>query len=919
MKREICSFFAPVSGNNIHGACMGDKMTRHRILYLLLIAMLLAATFFAAGCGDDDDDDDNSGTSPVDDDDTADDDTSDDDDTQDDDDAIDDDDVVDDDDIIDDDDIADDDDVVDDDDSDDDDFSQYPTTEGYTYIPAGSFVMGSAENEPGHRFNETEHTVTLDNHFEMKETEVTQAEFEAALGFNPSKFPKNGSGDAYPVEQVTWFDALAYANVISADAGYAPCYTLTDIECEDESAGDTTTWCKGEGGIASATVALNGVTSVYDCEGFRLPTEAEWEHAARADTTTTTFAGNLDKIDCIPIDPTLDDIAWYCGNADKTTHEVAQKDDNPWDLFDLFGNVAEWTWDFYANDITAMTQDPEGPATGEMHVVRGGAYRYYAAARMRAAYRAAHTADYRVYLVGFRTVRTLPEDFPPLRPATVAKPIAHSVKATATKALPDELPFDFTRPQAGTPLTSQEVTDFSQAIVDFWAETDFFRHLRWTTHGMVAGNPDNYPDFKLYYQLGSFVKSGDLVTFNHADNSDNLFIRTGKFINNLGAAYLATGDENMGYLTEQYCKGLVALVRGFEWYEDDPEIYTMPRTIFPSNHYYTENGRQAYVNYDPIKSQERYDWNGWTIPNPTNPTYGSIWVRTMRSKDDHPSFQRIMPILMRLVEDPPDVPVQEAAEEALHYMREWHKDIVDSGYYIRTKDNWGNIFIPLTEDGLVNDLASLTQYRFVDEKAECNARLASALIGYESPLDHDCGNGISWLVDPIFGYINYYNERNIVRLYHVAAVGNALMEGENAMAEELLDGLATKADLLYAHSWPQADTKTDWDADTAAFLLASATVGLPLTADETRLVVDEYTLAMEHYSAWQYWDPWSPTVPDGSHQYSPSQDYSATKKVVRMPEMTFPLEYCYSPLRNETTSPLFDCDVILNPANWTAQ
>jgi formylglycine-generating enzyme required for sulfatase activity len=163
-----------------------------------------------------------------------------------------------------------------------------------------------------------------------------------------------------------------------------------------------------QGGIDSATVTLNGAATVYDCAGYRLPTEAEWEYSARAGTTTAYYDNQgLDEAhyECeVPYHVTA--IAWYCGNEGTGTMPVGGKTPNQWGLYDMSGNVWEWVWDWladYPGDIT----DPVGPTTGSLHVNRGGGWNYRAGG-VRSACRGSDVPDHRYVALGFRVARTLP-------------------------------------------------------------------------------------------------------------------------------------------------------------------------------------------------------------------------------------------------------------------------------------------------------------------------------------------------------------------------------------------------------------------------------------------------------------------------------------------------------------------------------
>jgi formylglycine-generating enzyme required for sulfatase activity len=885
-------------------ACHGPSV----ILRLLLALAAAGLLLFGAACHGSDDDD--SGAGGADDDDNDNNDDNNDSDDDDDDDDNDDDDNDDNDD-----DNNDDNDDNDNDDDNNDDDTSPATTPGFEYIPAGEFNMGSPDAELGHRANEALHQVTLTRHFEMKATEVSQAEFAAALGYNPSYFPLMGEDDSLPVESVSWFDALAYANVVSEQAGYAPCYVLTEIECADETPGDAPTYCAEHGGVAWAELALNGVDSVYDCEGFRLPTEAEWEYAARAGTTAATYAGDVTQVTCQTPDPVLNGIAWYCGNSDRP-RPVGQKAANAWGLHDMIGNVAEWTWDWYANDLTGPTNDPEGPTDGHFRVVRSTPSRFLGAARSRAAYRGAHTPDYRVFLVGFRPVRTLPPAAAGLRPSPPAPPPPAAPPNEAPHDWPDELPFTFTRPAAGDPLTPQEIEDFTDAIAGFFAQSHFFPRMLWTGHGMAEDNGNDWPDYKLQLQDVTATKSAGVVTFSHTGPSDNLMIGTGKMFNNAAAAYLASGDQTMRRVLTTHAKGIKALIMAMTFTENDPEPVLMPRTPFPSNHSYAEEGgRQIVVDYDPIKQYD-FDWNGWTIPNDYNSYWGPMWIRNMRSKDDVPHIYRTIPLLMRLSTDAPDQDVRDTTAAALEALTAFARDIVETGYYIRTKDEEGNQFVPMNMDYplLVNDLASFVVYTDLLPDAECDPRLASALIAYGEPLDVDCGNGIGWIYEFVAAYQHYFNWA-IIRYFHIAAAHLALMAGQNDVAYELLAGLAQRADDMMAGVGNWEDTP-DWQPDQAGFLLAAATAGLPLTDEEARLIMEQYTVSAAYYETWPYWDPWDASVPDGAVPWRPGREMTPETRAVRWEEMPFLLEYCYSPFRNPAGAALIDCETILDPSQW---
>jgi len=244
-----------------------------------------------------------------------------------------------------------------------------------TPIPAGTFTMGSPSSDPDHQANETLHQVTISQNFYMGTYLVTQAQWVQVMGSNPSFFQTTGGGSPTndlqrPVEQVS------YTDITTAATGF-----LAELN--------------------QNAIVSPGIPSGYV---FRLPTEAEWEYACRAGTTTRFYWGNYSDADT-----TINSYAWYSSDDGNTTEPVGMLLPNDWGLYDMAGNVWEWCQDWYSATYytTTAQTDPAGPTSGSYRVLRGGSWYYYSD-YCRSAYRVNFNPDSRNYSIGFRVVLAPP-------------------------------------------------------------------------------------------------------------------------------------------------------------------------------------------------------------------------------------------------------------------------------------------------------------------------------------------------------------------------------------------------------------------------------------------------------------------------------------------------------------------------------
>lgn len=470
-----------------------------------------------------------------------------------------------------------------------------------------------------------------------------------------------------------------------------------------------------------------------------------------------------------------------------------------------------------------------------------------------------------------------------------------SVDATADAAAPDSgtqgLPFTYTRPPAGQPVTAQELTAITDKYLDLLKQTRFFEMVDDRVHGWPESDPQKRYWYGTWWSGVVINKTSGKVTFQHLKGgADNNGLRTGPLLE--GACYAtqlwSSKSAMLEHLTRKMIRGLSSWILAMQRQPNDPAGTLLTRASYPVSIASTDGGRDLYIDYSlnrPGDDNSACEY----VHIPQNPYWGDIWVKNKRSKDCIGHMLRAIATLGDCASALGVDTAKDRQEMQDNYVK-WAKKVEDDNWTIATYDKSGKVWFPPD---------SLAHFYGLGN-AECTSMIAIRLFGRGNPGTLACGNGIHPLE-----WLALQNDHNgeIIRSFHEAAVMHALISGNVTVAQTMLTGLAKRIEegMVWAstNNWP---VHMD-EGHLTDLIVHSANTGVPLTWAEVRYVHKQIEKAHTQFTAMSpaIFKVFDQSTPDGTYPYNPGGS------AIRFRSLALALGTCVATYRNPASMPVLDC------------
>lgn len=468
--------------------------------------------------------------------------------------------------------------------------------------------------------------------------------------------------------------------------------------------------------------------------------------------------------------------------------------------------------------------------------------------------------------------------------------------ATTKGPPPSSLPVTFTRPDVGTPLTQAELDAATDQLVALLVDTRYFDVIDERVHGWPETQPGYW--YGTWWSGVTVTKQAGLVTYQHgAGGADNNGLRTAPYLEGACYAHLLWGKPLTAQLVRKMARGYSSWALTMKRSASDTAPTLLARAQYPASVTSSEGGRNLFIDYS--LDRPGVD-NGATeyVHLATNPTFGDVWIKNKRSKDDmgqvFRSLAQIQACAPRL-----DAAGQADLAQTMSLYASWSRQVESEGWSIATLDKNGNLYTPPVSE-------TLAHYTLVDN-VECPGALMMRLLGDGNPGTVACASGIS-NTEKVLGSQMSNGVKQILRTHHEAAVNMALLTNQTTPALALLQGLAERVDsdlTLASAASPPANVNP---SDIVSLLLHAANTGVPLTSKEVRWLHGRLDAAYTSYRAagnaatYRVFDP---ATPDGTYPFDPSG------AGMSFSDIGLVLGSCASPYRNPTGRPIVNCQRLL--------
>ncbi len=463
---------------------------------------------------------------------------------------------------------------------------------------------------------------------------------------------------------------------------------------------------------------------------------------------------------------------------------------------------------------------------------------------------------------------------------------------------PSALPVSYTRPDVGAPVSQAELDAATDDLIALLEDTRYFDFVDERIHGWPQTAPGYW--YGTWWSGVGIEKSGGQVTYRHVKvGADNNGLRTPPYLEGACYAHLMWGKPLTEQLVRRIARGYSSWALAMKRNAADTAPTMLTRALYPESVTSTENGRSFFIDYSLNRPGEDNPATEY-VHLPNNPTFGDIYIKNKRSKDDMGHILRSI-VQMQACAPRLDAAGKADLAEATSLYQAWAKQVAAEGYSIATLDKNANVYTPPVSE-------TLAHYVTLDN-VECPGALTMNLLGNGNPGSLSCGSGISTSEKlSVLANKLRHNVRQILRTHHESAANAALFTAQNSVALSLLDGLTQRIETDQPAA-AQASPPGDMDPkDIVSLLLHAANTGVPLTSKEVRWIHSRLHSAWASYRApgaaatYRVFDP---ATPDGAYPYEPSGEG------MWFSDFGVLIGSCASPYRNPTGRPVLDCKKLL--------